>query len=99
MFAIVIDPALLTISANNKVKHMGVANPVLTASYSGFVNDDTPASLDAPVILTTTATIGSPPGMYPITASGAADTNYTITFTHATLTITSDRTYMALVSR
>jgi len=98
-FAILIHPAALTITANNKIRIFGAPNPPLTASYSGFVNGDTPDNLDTPASLTTTATITSPPGGYPITASGAADANYDITFIPATLTITSGRTYLALVSR
>ncbi|HEU5099561.1 MAG TPA: MBG domain-containing protein [Roseiflexaceae bacterium] len=98
-FAILIHPAELTITADSKIRLFGAPNPQLTAGYSGFVNGDTPASLDLPASLTTTATINSPPGRYPITVSGAADANYDITFANATLTITSGRTYLALVSR
>jgi hypothetical protein len=45
--------------------------------------------LDTPVILATAATTSSPPGTYPITASGAADANYTITHVNGTLTVTA----------
>src|SRR5438067_11282894 len=62
--------------------------PVPTASYSGFVNGETAASLDTPVSLSTTATAGSVVGTYPITASAAADANYTISFVAGTLTVT-----------
>jgi hypothetical protein len=96
--ALSVRPAALMITADNKVKHAGAANPPLTASYSGFVNGDTLASLDVPASLTTTTTIASPPGSYPITANGAADANYNISFIPATLTITSRRTYLALIS-
>lgn len=98
-FAIQIHPAALTITTNDKIRIFGAPNPPLTASYSGFVNGDTPDSLDTPASLTTTATITSPPGSYPITVSSAADVNYDITFIPATLTITSGRTYLALVNR
>ena len=37
--------APLTITANNQSKVYGAALPTLTASYSGFVNGDTSASL------------------------------------------------------
>src|SRR5205814_2106438 len=46
------------------------------------------ASLDTPVSLSTTATAASAVGTYPITASGAADANYTISFVAGTLTVT-----------
>ncbi|HXI54246.1 MAG TPA: MBG domain-containing protein, partial [Candidatus Saccharimonadales bacterium] len=82
-----VTPALLTITADNKVKvFLGVV-PTLTASYAGLVNGDTPANLDTPVTLTTTAEQTSPVGNYPITASGAADLNYVITLVNGTLMV------------
>ena len=83
-----VTPAALTITAEDKSKVYGAALPTLTASYSGFVNGDTVASLDTPVSLSTTATAASAVGTYPITASGAADANYTISFVAGTLTVT-----------
>ena len=83
-----VTPAALTITADDKSKVYGAALPTLTASYSGFVNGDTVASLDTPVSLSTTATAASAVGTYPITASGAADANYTISFVAGTVTVT-----------
>ena len=77
----------LTITAENKSRTYGGTNPALTAAYSGFVNGDTAPVLDSPVILSTTATAGSPVGNYPIIASGATDANYTISYVVGTLTI------------
>ena len=62
----------------------------MTAGYSGLVNGDTPATFSispnvAPILATVPAT--SQPGNYAITASGAVDPNYTITFVSGTLTI------------
>jgi hypothetical protein len=85
---ITVTPVLLTITADSKSKVYGGALPSLTASYNGFVNGDTAASLDTPVTLTTTATAASNVETYPITPSGAADSNYTITFVDGTLTVT-----------
>jgi hypothetical protein len=82
--------APLTIRAANKVKLLGTDNPPLTATYSGFVNAETSASLDTPVVLSTTATKDSPLGTYPIIVSGASDPNYAITFVNGTLTVTDD---------
>ncbi|PYJ97189.1 MAG: hypothetical protein DME23_16805 [Verrucomicrobia bacterium] len=79
----------LTIRADDKSRPAGQSNPPLTATYTGFVNGDTAASLDSPVVLSTTANASSPAGSYPITASGAADANYTITFVNGTLSVTS----------
>jgi hypothetical protein len=82
-----VTPAPLTISADNQTKVYGSANPTLTASYSGFVNGDTPASLSGTLLLSTTATLVSPPGAYPITASGQTSNNYTIQYVNGTLTV------------
>lgn len=81
--------APLTIKADDKAFLRGGAVPALTATYTGFVNGDTAASLDSPVQLTTTAQSNSNPGAYPITAGGAADANYTITFQNGVMTVRS----------
>ncbi|NLC83128.1 MAG: hypothetical protein GX748_18285, partial [Lentisphaerae bacterium] len=83
-----ITPAPLTVTADGKTKAYGAALPTLTASYAGFVDGDTADGLDTPVMLATTATAASPVGAYPITASGAADVNYTISYVEGTLTVT-----------
>src|SRR6185295_17828383 len=43
-----VSAATLTITANDKTKVYGAANPALTVSYSGFVNGDTASSLVTP---------------------------------------------------
>ena len=65
--------------------------PTLTASYTGFVNGDTSASLTTQPTLTTTATASShvAGNPYTITASGAVDSDYTITYVAGTLTVTT----------
>ncbi len=91
--------AALFITADNQTMVYGAALPTLTASYSGFVNGDTSASLTTQPTLSTTATAGShvSGSPYTITASGAADSNYSISYvsgalsvTPAPLTITAD---------
>ncbi|RAJ20055.1 MBG-2 domain-containing protein, partial [Pedobacter cryoconitis] len=87
----VITKAPLTITVNNQTKIYGAPIPTLTASYSGFVNGDTPASLTTPPILATTATTasavaGSP---YAITASGVVSSNYAITYVPGNLTVSA----------
>ncbi len=79
--------ASLIITAANKSKNYGDANPTLTANYSGFVNGETEAVLDIPVSLSTLADTTSGVGPYTITASGAADANYLITHQIGTLTV------------
>lgn len=86
---IIVVPAALTITADNLVKLYGEPNPALTITYSGFVNNEGPAQLTTLPTVTTTATIFSPPGEYPITAADASDPNYVITYVPGLLTITN----------
>lgn len=83
-----VQQAPLTITALDTNKVYGEALPPLTASYSGFVNGEDESSLTTPVTLSTTATSASPAGTYAITAGGAVDPNYAITYVNGTLTIT-----------
>ena len=81
----------MTITAVNQTKVYGAALPTLTASYSGFVNGDTSAKLTTQPTLTTTATVGShvSGSPYSITASGATDPDYAISYVAGTLTVTT----------
>jgi len=98
-----ISQAPLNITANNQAMTYGGTMPTLTVSYSGFVNGDNPASLTTAPTITTPATSSSPAGNYPITASGAVDPNYAISYTpgtlaigRASLTVTADSKTMPL---
>jgi len=82
-----VNPAPLVISANSVSAITGQALPTLTATYTGFVNGDSSASLISPPIITTTATVASPAGVYAITIQGASSPNYTITQLPGVLTI------------
>lgn len=84
---IIVLPANLTITANNETRNYGTDNPILTFTYSGFVNGDTEAQLNTLPAAVTTATIASAPGKYPITVSGAASANYTFTYIKGVLTV------------
>ncbi|TKC55555.1 gliding motility-associated C-terminal domain-containing protein, partial [Pedobacter hiemivivus] len=83
----VINKKQLTITADNKSKIFSDANPILTASYSGFVGSETAAVMSNSVVLNTTATISSSPGIYTIDVSGATASNYNINFVQGTLTV------------
>jgi len=98
--ALTITPAALTITANNQTKIYGATLPTLTASYAGFVNGDNVASLTTSPTVTTTATAASPVsgGPYPITATGAVDSNYTITYAPGYLAISQNITSAILVT-
>lgn len=82
-----VNKADLTITADNKIKFEGQANPALTATYTGFVLGETPSALLTQATLSTTAVLASPPGTYPITASGATSDNYNISFVDGILTV------------
>jgi gliding motility-associated-like protein len=82
-----VNPAPLTITADNKIKIYLSANPPLTASYKGFVNNETTAVFTSFPVLATTAITTSPIGQYPITVSGAADSNYAITYVPGVLKV------------
>jgi hypothetical protein len=86
-YTLSIDPAPLTITANDASMNYGGPLPTLSLSFKGFVQGDNTASLITLPTVTTTATASSPPGVYPITASGAADPNYTISYFFGTLTV------------
>ncbi|HEY0897470.1 MAG TPA: MBG domain-containing protein, partial [Sphingobacteriaceae bacterium] len=85
--ALTITKAPLTITAGNKQKFVGTANPELTVTYSGFVNGEQSSVLSQQPSVTTTATTASPLGDYPITATGAAAANYEITYVNGTLKV------------
>ena len=58
---------VLTVTANNTNRNYGAANPVFTASYSGFVNGETTSVLSGSPAITTGATTSTPAGTNAIT--------------------------------
>jgi len=90
-----VNPALLTVSANNLTRQYGQNNPTLTYTMTGFVNGDTQgtATSGAPS-LSTSATTTSPVGNYAIVITQGTLTaqNYTFAFVNGTLTITQAST-------
>ena len=85
---LVVNKATLTATADDKSRIYGSENPLLTISYSGFVNGDTSVVLDDLPTASTSATIDSDAGTYPITLSGGADEDYALTLENGKLTIT-----------
>jgi len=84
-----VSRATLTVTANNASRAVGAANPVFTASYSGFVNGETSTVLSGAPAFSTTATSGSAAGLYPITATVGTLTaaNYSFAFVGGTLSV------------
>jgi hypothetical protein len=95
---LIVNPASLTVVADDKTRMYGLTNPVLTASYNGFVNQEDTNVLNGGPILNTTANPDSPIGDYPITLARGTldDTNYSFTFDTGTFTITPDPTPVIL---
>ncbi len=95
-----VTKAVLTVTADNKGKAFGAANPTLTASYSGFQNGETLATsgVTGSPGLTTTATTTSNVATYPITAAlgSLSAGNYSFSFVGGTLTITKATATLAL---
>jgi hypothetical protein len=84
-----VNPAPLTVTANNQTNITGDANPPFTASYYGFVLGEDPGVLGGMLTFSTPATTSSPPGMYAITPGGLTSNDYAITFVSGTLTVLS----------
>ncbi len=88
--SLVVNKAVLTVTATDASRIYGAANPAFTSTITGFVNGESQGSVvtGAPS-LTTTATTASAPGTYPITAAlgTLAATNYTFTFVNGTFTV------------
>jgi hypothetical protein len=84
-----VNPATLTITADDQSMVHGSTLPALTATYTGLVNGDTSdtftTSPNVAPALATAATSSSPAGIYAITPSGAVDANYTIRYASGTL--------------
>lgn len=79
-----ITPAPLTVTADDKSKTCGDANPALTGTIDGILNGD-----DITATFSTTATTASGAGVYDIVpvASGAKLSNYAVTYDNGTLTV------------
>jgi hypothetical protein len=85
--SLTVNPAALTVTADNQSMTYGGSVPALTYHYIGLVNGDTSASFTGGL---TTMAGGHGVGSYPITQGSLAATgNYTIgTFNGGTLTVT-----------
>lgn len=85
-----IQPALLTVTAEDARKEVGRPNPVLTYVITGFRGADTLAKATQGVpVLSTSATEASPVGTYPIQVQQGTLTaaNYALAFVNGTLTV------------
>jgi hypothetical protein len=84
-----VNPATLTVTADNQSRLFGAANSPLTYKVSGFVNGDGPGVVSGSAACTTTALASSPGGSYPIscTQGNLHAVNYNFAFGAGTLTV------------
>ena len=92
-----VAPAVLTVQPVSTQKYVNQANPLFTYQVYGFVNGEGPVGpgltalnpVHGAPVLSTTATIASGVGTYPITAAPGTLTaaNYTFTFLSGTLSV------------
>ena len=83
-----VNPAPLTVTANNKTRSYAQANPILDGVLIGIQNGD-----NITAVYTTTATPASPVGDYPIVPAledpDGKLANYAVTINNGTLTVTA----------
>jgi hypothetical protein len=89
MQPLTIDKAPLYIKADDAIRITATANPTFTVKYTGFINQTDSLNNSISLVTTTTATIFSPPGTYPITVSGGVSANYTLVYQTGILTVIS----------
>ena len=77
---IVVEKAILTVTANAQRKGYGYANPALTFRYSGWVNGE--EIIDIPPSISTNVNVSTFAGYYvgAIKLSGGIDNNYTFNY-------------------
>jgi len=84
-----VNNAPLFLTAIRQTKVAGTANPYLTFNYTGFVNNDNAGYFTSPAVISTTATLTSPVGKYPITVTGGSIANYNLIYIPDTLCVTA----------
>jgi probable HAF family extracellular repeat protein len=82
-----VDKKVLTVTAEDKTRDYGQANPAWTVTYSGFVLAQSESNLDVLPTATSPATPTSPAGSYDIIPAGGPDHNYAFIFQKGILTI------------
>jgi hypothetical protein len=96
-----VNPAVLTVTADNATREFGSENPTFTYTVTGFVLGEDESVLSGSPQVTSTATPSSSIGTYPITVTqgSLSATNYTFTFVNGTLTITGNEIFLPIIAR
>src|SRR5207248_691761 len=84
-----VNPAPLSVIADDTSRAYGQASPVFTVHGNGFVLGQDLSVLGGTLNFSTPATASSPVGKYALIPSGLTAKNYAISFVKGTLTITS----------
>ena len=82
-----VNPKALIIKAKDQSRVYGAANPELALEYAGFVKGEDATVFLSKASVSTTATLISAPGTYPIVVSGGVAANYTISYQPGVLVI------------
>ena len=83
-----IKPATLTVKVEDATRVYGDDNPTFKLKYSGFINGDSESVVTNAPVVTTTASVLSDVGSYPIHVSGGSATNYSLKYEDGTLFVT-----------
>lgn len=86
---LVVNPALLTVTALNETSVAGYSPAPFQVGYSGFVPGEDPSVLGGTLVFTTQPTNISSQGTYEIIPSGLTSSNDAIQFDQGTLTVLS----------
>ncbi len=89
-----VNPAALTITAEDKVMIYGDEHPEFTVTYEGFKNEDD-ESVVSGLQFSTPYAPGSYIGTYAINPNSATALNYAITFVDGTLTVNKAHVYVS----
>lgn len=85
--SLTVNPKNLVVTAEDKARMQGKVNPNFSVLYSGFVNGDDPKKLTVQPTVTTTASTGSPAGIYDLVPSGGMADNYAFVYKSGKLTV------------
>jgi hypothetical protein len=89
-----ITHAPFTVTADDAAKVYGEIDPVLTATYAGFVADEDDTVLEGDLVVE--REVGEDAGTYAINVSGISSANYSVTFVQGAFTI--DQTALSIIA-
>lgn len=89
-----IGKANLEVKADDFRIGYGAESPAYTATYTGFVGDDTESVLSGTLAISCPYVQGNDVNTYTITPSGLSSSNYDITFVSGTLTVLHSVNYL-----